>query len=121
MMRCRHSLEKHRCNRRELVVSKTRSSLVGRSYVWRNVSDVVHPTDWVFSASIPSGECVTSHSLKEVLRATLSEVQRCSELPQDEPALVELRSSLVRAIAELAVLRNDQAGPTIAEKATESL
>jgi len=51
---------------------------------------------------------MTSYTFRDLLRSTLAEVERSSDLPQDGPAFVGLRDSLIRAIAELAVLRNEQ-------------
>lgn len=51
---------------------------------------------------------MTSYTFRDLLRSTLAEVERSTDLPQDAPALVGLRDSLIRAIAELTVMRNEQ-------------
>lgn len=52
---------------------------------------------------------MTSFTLKDLLRATLAQVELSSDLPQDSAAFSELKGSLVRAIAELTVIRDEQA------------
>jgi hypothetical protein len=47
-----------------------------------------------------------SFSLIDVLRATLASVEESREVSQDDSAFRELRDSLVRAMAELTVLRS---------------
>jgi hypothetical protein len=47
-----------------------------------------------------------SFTLMEILRATLAEVERSSEVRKDDPAFQELKGSLVRAMAELSILRD---------------
>jgi hypothetical protein len=51
----------------------------------------------------------TSFTLLEILRATLAEVERSSEVRRDDAAFRELKDSLVRAMAELSLLRNPAA------------
>jgi hypothetical protein len=45
-------------------------------------------------------------SLIDVLRATVASIEDSRDVPLDDPALQELRGSLVRAIAELTLLRD---------------
>jgi len=47
-------------------------------------------------------------NLVQVLEDTLKRIQRTSELAPDDPAMVELERSLVRAIAELELQRRDE-------------
>lgn len=51
---------------------------------------------------------MTSFTLKDLLRSTLAQVELSSDLPKDGPAFSELKTSLIRAIAELTVIRNEQ-------------
>lgn len=44
-------------------------------------------------------------NLIELLSATLHDLEQSEELRQEDPAIHELRSSLVRAIAELSIQR----------------
>lgn len=46
-------------------------------------------------------------TLNELLRTTLTEVERSTKLHDDDPAIVELKNSLVRSVAELAVKREE--------------
>lgn len=46
-------------------------------------------------------------TLNELLRTTLTEVERSTELHDDDPAILELKNSLVRSVAELAVKREE--------------
>jgi hypothetical protein len=48
---------------------------------------------------------MTIVTLKGLLRTTLTEVERSTELGDNDPALVELKHSLVRSVAELEVKR----------------
>lgn len=51
---------------------------------------------------------MTSFTLKDLLRSTLAQVELSSDLPKDSAAFSELKGSLVRAIAELTVIRDEQ-------------
>ena len=44
-------------------------------------------------------------SLVEILRVTLHELERAEELREEDPAIHELKNSLVRAVAELSIQR----------------
>jgi len=46
-----------------------------------------------------------SITLKDLLRATITEVERSTELDPDHRALSELKHSLIRSVAELDVQR----------------
>jgi hypothetical protein len=56
-------------------------------------------------------------NLIELLSATLQELEQCEELRDGDPAIHELRNSLVRAVAELLILRTgasvDSSGPSV--------
>lgn len=54
-----------------------------------------------------------SFTLMEILRATLAEVEQSLEVRKDDPAFLELQGSLVRAMAELSILR----APAVADAA----
>lgn len=54
---------------------------------------------------------MTNVTLKGLLRTTLTEVEKSAELEDNDPALVELKHSLVRSVAELEVKREQ--GPQI--------
>jgi hypothetical protein len=49
-----------------------------------------------------------SFELRDLLRSTLARLEMSSELSQDDPAFLELKNSLVRTIAELALIREEQ-------------
>ena len=49
-----------------------------------------------------------SFTLLDILRTTLTEVEQSTELPRTEPAFQELKVSLVRAMAELVILRSPE-------------
>jgi hypothetical protein len=51
---------------------------------------------------------VTSITLKDILRSTLTKVERSTELNNDDPALLQLKQSLVRSVAELEVKREQE-------------
>jgi hypothetical protein len=46
--------------------------------------------------------------LTEMLRSTLEDVESSTTLPQNDHALSELKHSIVRSVAELAVKRDEQ-------------
>ena len=46
-----------------------------------------------------------TRSLVEILRSTLQKVEDSSDLRQDDPAVIELKKHIVRAIAELEVTK----------------
>lgn len=50
---------------------------------------------------------MTTPTLNELLRTTFTEVERSTELQVDDPAILELKNSLVRSVAELAVKREE--------------
>lgn len=56
--------------------------------------------------------------LTEMLRSTLEDVESSTALPQDGHALSELKHSIVRSVAELAVQREEQ--PSAAPDAAAS-
>jgi hypothetical protein len=47
-------------------------------------------------------------SLIDILRKTLSQIEQNSEFRQDEPALVDLRRNVARAIGELEVAKSER-------------
>lgn len=50
---------------------------------------------------------MTTATLNELLRTTLTEVERSTDLDEDDPAILGLKNSLVRSVAELAVKREE--------------
>jgi hypothetical protein len=50
---------------------------------------------------------MVSPRLTEMLRSTLEDVETSAALPQDESALSELKHTIVRSVAELAVKRDE--------------
>jgi hypothetical protein len=58
--------------------------------------------------------------LTEVLRTTLEDVESSTALPQNGRALSELKHSIVRSVAELAVKRDEQPSDATNESANES-
>jgi len=40
-------------------------------------------------------------SIEEILRSTLLKLEQTADLPQDDPALIELKRHIIRAIADL--------------------
>ena len=56
-------------------------------------------------------------TLKGLLRTTLTEVEKSSALDDNDPALLELKHSLVRSVAELDVKREQE--PQIGADASE--
>jgi hypothetical protein len=57
----------------------------------------------------------TNLNLKDLLRITLNGVERSTQLSDDDPALMELKNSLVRSVAELDIRREQ---PQIEENRT---
>jgi hypothetical protein len=53
-----------------------------------------------------------SHSLVEVLRSTIVQVEQNADLRPDDPAIVELKSSIVRTVAELEIAKLQKSTPT---------
>jgi hypothetical protein len=53
-----------------------------------------------------------SHSLVEVLRSTIAQVEQTADLRPDDPAIVELKSSIVRTVAELEIAKLQKSTPT---------
>jgi hypothetical protein len=49
-----------------------------------------------------------SFELRDLLRSTLAGLEMSSEMSRDDPAFLELKSSLVRTIAELTLIREEQ-------------
>jgi hypothetical protein len=58
--------------------------------------------------------------LTEVLRTTLEDVESSTALPQNGRALSELKHSIVRSVAELAVKRDEQPSDATNESTNES-
>lgn len=53
-----------------------------------------------------------SHGLVEVLRSTIAQVEQNADLHPDDPAIVELKSSIVRTVAELEIAKLQKSIPT---------
>ena len=52
-----------------------------------------------------------SENLIQVLRTTLQEVEESSELPQDDPVMIELKRTLTRALSDLDAAKNGPPTP----------
>jgi hypothetical protein len=58
--------------------------------------------------------------LTVVLRSTIEDVESSSALPQDDRALSELKHSILRSVAELAVKRDELPSAALNEAASAS-
>jgi hypothetical protein len=52
-----------------------------------------------------------SDRLFEVLRSTIVQVEETADLRADDPAIVELKSSIVRTVAELEIVKLQKSVP----------
>jgi hypothetical protein len=52
-----------------------------------------------------------SHNLVEVLRSTIVQVEQTADLRPDDPAIVELKNSIVRTVAELEIAKLQKSTP----------
>lgn len=74
------------------------------------LSDHTHPTVWRFTASKFAnkiGVLMINDRLIELFILTLEEIQQSENLSSDATVLSQVKSSLVQAIAELSVMRDD--------------
>jgi hypothetical protein len=61
--------------------------------------------------------CITVTNMKvsdrlfEVLRSTIVQVEETADLRADDPAIVELKSSIVRTVAELEIVKLQKSVP----------
>jgi hypothetical protein len=53
-----------------------------------------------------------SPTLVEVLRSTIVRVEQSADLHPDDPAIVELKSSIVRSVTELEIAKLQKPTPT---------
>ncbi len=56
-----------------------------------------------------SGVTPIRRELLELLRSTLQHLEETEDLRPDDPALLEIKSSILRAIAELEIMRSPSA------------
>lgn len=56
-----------------------------------------------------SGVTPIRRELVEILRSTLRHLEETEDLQPDDPALLEIKSSILRAIAELEIMRSPSA------------
>lgn len=52
-----------------------------------------------------------SHRVVELLRSTIVQVEQTEDLRPDDPAIVELKSSIVRSVAELEMAKLQKPTP----------
>jgi hypothetical protein len=52
-----------------------------------------------------------SDNLVEVLRSTIVQVEQSADLRPDDPAIVELKNSIVRTVAELEIAKLQKSTP----------
>jgi hypothetical protein len=67
-----------------------------------------------------TGDRVTN-TLKDILRQTLTVIERSEEFRQDAPAIIQLRRDMARAIGDLEVLKANRSLDKTAEPAQEAL
>ena len=53
-----------------------------------------------------------SPTLVEVLRSTIVQVEQSADLRPDDPAIAELKSSIVRSVTELEIAKLQNSTPT---------
>jgi hypothetical protein len=67
---------------------------------------------WLPRCIIPTEIMKISPRLVDVVRSTIVQVEQTADLPPDDPAIVELKSSIVRSVTELEIAKFQKSTPT---------